>query len=467
MKRRKRFIGLMAAVLLLTGSPIHGQTAKKWSLDDCIEYALTHNISLKKKNVARQQAEEDWKQSKADLLPSLSASTSQSMGYRPWVNSGVSTVANGTVTSSMKKSYYNGSYGINASWTLWNGNQNTNTVHLNKLNAQTAELDSAVTANSIQEQILKLYLQILYLNDAVAVNQNNLATSRKNEERGQELVNVGKMSKADLAQLSAQTAQDEYNVVNAQSILANYKLQLKQLLELTGDMDFDIAVPEHLEQEAMKEIPSLQSTYEAALTSRPEIEQQRLAAKSSALNLSIAKAGYLPTVSLSGSLGTSSSSMSDKTWGQQMKTNFDAMAGVSFSVPLYDRRKTKTAVNKARLQIIDSELSMQEQEKQLYSTIEGYWLDALTNQQKYKAASASVGSEEASCELLSEQFRLGLKNIIELMSGKDKLLEAQQNMLPRKYLTIMHITLLEFYGKQEETLIITSINKQKKKKKTI
>ena len=449
MKRRKRFIGLMAAVLLLTGSPIHGQTAKKWSLDDCIEYALTHNISLKKKNVARQQAEEDWKQSKADLLPSLSASTSQSMGYRPWVNSGVSTVANGTVTSSMKKSYYNGSYGINASWTLWNGNQNTNTVHLNKLNAQTAELDSAVTANSIQEQILKLYLQILYLNDAVAVNQNNLATSRKNEERGQELVNVGKMSKADLAQLSAQTAQDEYNVVNAQSILANYKLQLKQLLELTDDMDFDIAVPEHLEQEAMKEIPSLQSTYEAALTSRPEIEQQRLAAKSNALNLSIAKAGYLPTVSLSGSLGTSSSSMSDKTWGQQMKTNFDAMAGVSFSVPLYDRRKTKTAVNKARLQIIDSELSMQEQEKQLYSTIEGYWLDALTNQQKYKAASASVSSEEASCELLSEQFRLGLKNIIELMSGKDKLLEAQQNMLQSKYLTIMNIKLLEFYGKQE------------------
>ena len=418
-------------------------------MDDCIEHALTHNISLKKKNVARQQAEEDWKQSKADLLPSLSASTSQSMGYRPWVNSGVSTVANGTVTSSMKKSYYNGSYGINASWTLWNGNQNTNTVHLNKLNAQTAELDSAVTANSIQEQILKLYLQILYLNDAVAVNQNNLATSRKNEERGQELVNVGKMSKADLAQLSAQTAQDEYNVVNAQSILANYKLQLKQLLELTGDMDFDIAVPEHLEQEAMKEIPSLQSTYEAALTSRPEIEQQRLAAKSSALNLSIAKAGYLPTVSLSGSLGTSSSSMSDKTWGQQMKTNFDAMAGVSFSVPLYDRRKTKTAVNKARLQIIDSELSMQEQEKQLYSTIEGYWLDALTNQQKYKAASASVSSEEASCELLSEQFRLGLKNIIELMSGKDKLLEAQQNMLQSKYLTIMNIKLLEFYGKQE------------------
>ena len=86
---------------------------------------------------------------------------------------------------------------------------------------------------------------------------------------------------------SAEDAKVKTATSEAQRQSANYKLQLKQLLELTGDMDFDIAVPEHLEQEAMKEIPSLQSTYEAALTSRPEIEQQRLAAKSSALNLSI------------------------------------------------------------------------------------------------------------------------------------------------------------------------------------
>ena len=139
--------------------------------------------------------------------------------------------------------------------------------------------------------------------------------------------------------------------------------------------------------------------------------------------------------------------MSDKNWGQQIKTNFDASLGTTISFPIYDKRKTKTAVNKAKLQQMDSELSLLEEQKKLYSTIEGFWLDAQTNQQKYKAALAMVESEEASYELLSEQFNLGLKNIIELMTGKDNLLAAKQSLLESKYLTIMNIKMLEFYGK--------------------
>ena len=148
------------------------------------------------------------------------------MGYRPWVNDGVSTVSNGTVATSVNKSYYNGSYGINASWTVWNGGQNTKTVRLNKITAQQAELDSAVTANSIQEQIAQLYVQILYQKEAVSVNEMSYNTSVKNEARGKEMVEAGQMSKADLAQITAPTAQDKYNIVEAQSNLANYKHQL-------------------------------------------------------------------------------------------------------------------------------------------------------------------------------------------------------------------------------------------------
>ena len=122
-------------------------------------------------------------------------------------------------------------------------------------------------------------------------------------------------------------------------------------------------------------------------------------------------------------------------------------AGFNVSIPLFDQRQTKTAVNKAKLQQMDSELSLLEEQKKLYSTIEGFWLDAQTNQQKYKAALAMVESEEASYELLSEQFNLGLKNIIELMTGKDNLLAAKQSLLESKYLTIMNIKMLEFYGK--------------------
>ena len=128
-----------------------------------------------------------------------------------------------------------------------------------------------------------------------------------------------------------------------------------------------------------------------------------------------------------------------------MKTNFDMSGGLSLSIPIFDQRQTKTAVSKARIQQQQAMLDLQDKQKQLYQTIEGYWLDAHTNQQKFKAARLSVESEQQSYDLLSEQFRLGLKNIVELMTGKDKLLQAQQNRLQSKYMTILNQQLLLFY----------------------
>ena len=139
----------------------------------------------------------------------------------------------------------------------------------NKLTAEKAELDSATAANTLKEQIANLYVQILYLNEAIAVNKQSFATSQKNEESGKAMVEVGKMSKADLAQLTAQTKQDEYNIVNAQAETAKAKLQLKQLLELDGDMEFDIYIPEENDERALQEIPSLPVVYHNALASRP------------------------------------------------------------------------------------------------------------------------------------------------------------------------------------------------------
>ena len=335
---------------------------------------------------------------------------------------------------------------------MWNGNQNRNQVKLNKVAEEQADLDIAETANSIQERIAQLYVQILYMSEAIHVNEESLATSKKNEQRGKEFVEVGRMSKADLAQLTAQYATDEYNLVEAKSNLANYKLQLKQLLEITGEEDFDIAIPEASDEQALAEIPGLGSVYEKALSQRPEIQNAKLSLQSSDLQMKIAKAGHMPTVSLTGGVGTNTASMSSNKWGSQIKTNFDASIGASLSIPIFDNRKTKTAVNKAQIQREQALLDIQNEQKQLYSTIEGFWLDANTNQQKFKAAQSSVASEQASYDLLSEQFHVGLKNIIELMTGKDKLLKAQQNRLQSKYMTILNQQLLRFY--QGETLKI-------------
>lgn len=421
-------------------------TQRKWTLDDCIRHAMENSIKLKKSQVSILSSKEDVEQAKAALLPSLNASTNQSFGWRPWNEAGVSTVANGTVVNKVSKTYYNGNYAVNAQWTLWNGNRNHNTLKQNKLTAEKAELDSAATANALKEEIANLYVQILYLNEAIAVNKQSYATSLKNEESGKAQVEVGKMSKADLAQLTAQTKQDEYNIVSAQAETARAKLQLKQLLELDGDTEFDIYIPEESDDKALAEIPSLQSVYQNALISRPEIASGQLNIESQELGVKIAKAGKLPQISMSGGLGTSTTSMNKNSWGYQMKTNFDATAGFTVSVPIFDNRSTKTNVNKARLAVIEANLDLQDKRKTLYSTIEGYWLDANTNQQKFKAAQASVESMEASYDLLSEQFRLGLKNIVELMTGKDNLVNAQQDMLQSKYMTILDIQLLKFYN---------------------
>lgn len=425
---------------------------KKWTLTECIDYALQNNITLQQAKLQKQSATEERKQAKAALLPSLSASTNQSFGYRPWLENGVATVTNGTVNSKVNKTYYNGSYGINAQWTVWNGNQNRNQVKLGEVSEQQAELQTETTANNIQERIAQLYVQILYMNEAVEVNKQSLETSKRNEQRGKEMVEVGKMAKADLAQLTAQRAADEYTIVEAESNIANYKLQLKQLLELTGDEAFDIEMLTAGDEQALAEIPALSTVYETALGGRPEIKNAQLGLKQSDIQMNIAKAGAMPTISINGGVGTSTASMSSQNWDKQIKTNFDASVGASVSVPLFDNRKTKTAVNKARIQREQAQLELLDQQKQLYATIEGYWLDAETNQQKFKTALTTVESEQASYDLLEEQFRLGLKNIVELMTGKDRLLSSQQNKLQAKYTTILNRQLLRFYQGEKITL---------------
>ncbi len=416
---------------LMTSLGISAQ--KQWTLDDCINYAMQHNIDLQQIRLTQKSAVEDVKQSKAALLPTLSASTNQGVSYDPWDD------------YSSDKVSYNGTYTVSAQWTVWNGGQNTNQLKLNKLKEQDSNLNVLESSNSVQEAIAKLYVQILYQKEAIEVNRQSLETSKKNEERGKQMLEVGQMSKADLAQLTAQRASGEYSVVEAETQLSNYKLQLKKLLQLTGVMEFDIADPSATDNQALADVPPLQEVYETALLQRPEIQSAQLGIESSKLQLKIAKAGWMPSVSMTGSVGTSTFSSSTYSWSKQMKTNFGTSAGVGISLPLFDGRKTKTNVQKALIAQEQARLTLKNEQDNLFETIEGYWLNAINNQEKFRSAVASVDSEQESYDLLQEQFNLGMKNIVELLSGKDKLLQAQQNKLQSKYLTILNLQMLKFY----------------------
>jgi len=423
--------------------------AKKWTLQECLSYALSNNITLQRARLTKASAHEDVLQAQAQLLPSLSASTSQLVAYTPFPETGRAQVTNGYVESSVDKVSYNGSYGINANWTVWNGNQNHNLVKLNKLSEQKAEVDSAVTANSIQEQIAQLYVQILYSAEAIKVNQQSLEASKKNEERGKEMVKVGSMSKAELSQLTAQRAQDEYNIVAAESNMRDYTRQLKQLLQITNDDDFEVETPTEETGDALQAIPALTQVYEEALSNRPEIKSSQLAIEQNQLNLKIAKAQSLPSVALTAGVSTNSTTLNDNAWGTQLKNNLGLNGGVTVSIPIFDQRKKKTAVSKALISIEDSKMQLRDQETQLYATIENYWIQATTNQAKYRSSVANTKSQQDSYDMLSEQFRLGLKNIVELMNGKTNLITAQQEQLQSKYLTLLNINMLKFYMQGE------------------
>lgn len=436
---------LMYAACLFQALAVAGQDSTRWSLQECIDYAIAHNIQLKQNKITEEQGATDLLQKKAELFPSLSFSTTQAIDYRPLQKSETSIVANGIANSSSNKLTENGSYGINASWTVWDGGANRKNIKAQKLQNQISALATQTTANSIQEQIAQLYVQILYSKDALDVNKAMEETAKSQFGRGKEMYEQGQISKADLAQLEAQAASAQYDCVATQTQIDNYKRQLKELLEITDDRKFDISGIGTNDEATMQLIPSVNEVYQKALNLRPEIQSSRLSIDAADLDIDIAKAGYYPSISLTAGIGDSHYSGSRESAGEQMRQNLSASAGVTLSIPIFDNKRNKTNVQKARLNKMDSELQLQDQQKKLYSTVEEYWLNAYSNQQKYVAANAKLKSAQTSYELLDEQFKNGLKNIVELMNGRDELMSAQQDRLQSKYNTLLHIQLLKFY----------------------
>lgn len=412
---RQRVVYL--AISLLAASSLTAQEAKKWTLNDCIEYALEKNIQLQQDKISLEESDVDVKTAKAALFPSLSFSTGHNVTNRPYQENS-STVSGTEIISSNNKTTYSGNYGLNAQWTVWNGNKRMNTIKQRKMNREIAGLTVAETENSLQEQIAQVFIQILYADESVKINENTLQVSRATYERGVELFNEGSISKADLAQLEAQVSNDQYQFVTAQSSLRDYKLQLKQLLELDGTEEMNLVLPELADEHVLQPLPSQTDVYQQALASRPEIQSSKLNIESSKLDISVAKAGYYPTISLSASTGSTTNSASENAWGKQMKYGWNNMIGINLSIPIFDNRQNKSAVQKARLQYSSSQLDLINKQKELYKNIESLWLDATNARQQYDAAESKLKSSRTSFDMVSEQFNLGMKNTVELLTEK-------------------------------------------------
>ena len=429
---------------MLLGLSICASAQQTWGLQDCIDYALKNNIQIQKNKVSQEKGEVSLWRYKGVLFPSLSFSTSHNVGYRPFTEV-MSVVQGDQVTNTTSNVTYQGSYGLNASVTLWNGGIDYMNIKEQKLQNEIAKLQTEQSELSIQEQIAQLYVQIMYTKEALKVNEQLLKTAQSQYDRGVEMQKQGQMAKADVVQLEAQLSSAQYDIVNSKAQIENYKRQLKSVLELDINSDFDIKGDIPSDEKVLAVIPNKQEAYNIALTSRPEIKSAELGIESANMQLDIARRGHYPTIRASASMGSNHSSGSQNNWGTQMKNNLSMSAGLTLSVPIFDNRQIASNIRNAKLQQVNSKLDLQDKKTALSNTIEQYWINANNNQQSYLAAKARVKSQEASYELLNEQFLNGLKNTVDVLQGRDNVINAEQSMLQSKYNTLLNMQLLKFY----------------------
>lgn len=430
--------------IVLTALQALAQDPQVWSLEKCITYAMDNNLQLKQKRVNVKLSETDVEARKGALLPTVSFSTGQNGSWRPWSKSYVN-ITDGTMSSTSSELNYTGTYGIQAQWSVWNGGRNRKQLDRSRLSQKQSEVDVESTELSLQEQIVQYYVQILYQREAVEVNKQVLASTEVLCERAKTMYDVGQMSRADYAQMEAQVSQEKYNVANSTAQLRSTILALSQILQLPMDENFDVAVPAITDDMLSAPIPSAVSVYEISRNLRPEIRYYRLGIEAAEMDIDIARRGYYPTIGVSAGVNTNNSSGMNESFGTQLKNNLNNSLGLSISIPIFDGKQNSTNVAKAKLDRTNAELALELQEQQLYNDIETFYINALNATEQYSSALVSVESMRESYELVSEQFSVGIKDIVDLTTGKNNLLQAEQQLLQAKYTSVLNRALLNFY----------------------
>lgn len=441
---------LVTACLALVAAGTSAQTATEaaetpytWTLQECIDWAKKQNITVQRNKVNVRSSQVALQDAKANRLPTVNFSTSQYVSNRPFQESYSGVIGTEVVAFSNKNSY-SGNYSVDASMNLYNGGQTKNNIRLAEINSQIAELQVLASELNIEEQITQLYVQILYSQDAVEHDDELIALAQSQLEQARARKQAGLLNKADVSQFESQLAQNKYQKVADETILDSYRLQLKQLMELDGDENLQLADPQ-LTGNVLADLPDKQTVFQNAVASRPELKAHQLAMDRTYIDEEIAKAGKKPVINASAGISTTNSTGNGNMF-TQLKNQWSNGIGVSMIIPIWDHGKTKNAVARARLERESAYLDMVETQKNLWKTIENYWLQARNNQQRYVAAKEKADYCRESYNLTSEQFRLGLKNIVELTQDETNLSTAIQQMLQAKYEALLNIALLKYYN---------------------
>lgn len=399
-----------------------------WTLKQCIEYAHENSIQIKQANISLEESKIDEKQNYASLFPTVSASAGLGVSH-----------SKATATSA------NNTYGLSAGVTLFNGLRQYNSLQEQKLNVSLSELSLASIQKDIDLSIVQSYIQLLYMQEALVISQQNLEASEAQMSRSKDLLQAGSISESDYAQVVSQNSSDKYQVISAQNSLNEMKLKLKQLLELEINDEINVESYTIEESEILVPILDKESIYNKSLQVMPEIAMTKINQQVSELNYKSSKGNYYPTISANASIGTGVLLNESTCFSAQFVDGFSESFSLNISIPIFSGLQTKSSVQKAKINIQNTQLQGISEKKSLLSTIESLYNDVTSTQSQYIASKESLTASELSYNLVEEQFNLGLKNAVDLLVEKNNFLSAQLSLIQAKYSAALAIKLLNYY----------------------
>lgn len=422
-------------LLLLALIPL-AAGAKTWTLDECVTYAIDHNIDVLNRRVSVQESELAVTEAKDRFLPQLQAYGSQSFNF------GRGLTADNTYANRNTSSF---SVGANLSLPIFQGLRAVRQLSYSRtaLKAQLEQVEAA--KDDVTLNVISQYLQALYASEMLQVAKNNLAISQSELSRRQALLNAGRLPGLDIHEARAQVAQDELSVTNAvnDSILA--RLDLAQLLNLPDADDFEIAP---LGDEDIL-LPNPEQIFENALQYNHTMRAGRLQQEAAEKNVSLAKSGYIPTLSFSAGLGTNyykTSGYQNENFGAQMRHNFAKSIGFSLSVPIFDAFSTRNNVRRARIQQESLRLQLDDSRNRLYKAIMQAHTQAIGAVKKQESARIAVESSLAAFEAMKVKYDNGRANATEFQKAQSNYINSQAQAVQAKYERILRARILDFYN---------------------
>ena len=413
---------------------------KQWTLQECVNYALENNISVKQAQLNAQTNEQNIKSAKGQFLPSVGASASHN------INIGSQEIY---TNNFVDQTNHSTNLGISVSQSIFNGFRNTLLHKQSLLNLESSNIELDRIKDDISLNVVNSYLNILFNIENLAVAQSQFAFSEKQLGQVKELVDAGVQPKGNLLDVEATLANDEQRVIAAENNLALAKLTLSQLLQLPSD-NFEVKAVEVGTPSDQLLYENSSSVYDVAVANRSEIKSAEKNIEISKISIDVSKSGYMPSLSASYSYGTGArySSLTDTELSmfRQFENNLGHSLGLSLNIPIFSRFQNKTSVAKSEIQEEVAQLNLEQTKLTLQSNIERAFTDARAALKTYLATQKSLVSQKLAFDNAQERYNIGVMNSFDLDQARNRFVNAEASLINAKYDFVFKTKVLDFYA---------------------